>query len=795
MMMMIILYFVIALILSEKAEAAFHLRSRSLVPFSHFVSTQRTISISKPSLHTAPSHSVHWSQRTLASKSTTSIYYRNDKAVEDASVDLDEYDRTLLNVPFFVSSGVDDAIAKLKVERTRPMKPEDTESSPVAVAESESETLVVEDIMNPMASTNEIQQVPTMQPPRRALRSYKQRMSVFEGGEPFFSLSNIEYGVSSERIANAAMTGAALSAGTLLSTVISTTMDPYSPTASILDMDLAASSWLLAVPIVSAYLSITRCTIGGLTRTVSDSVMNFLRLGHLLGSSIASIPVDTFQAIATAEDSMGATVSSTIDEKSIPTLCGELVWYNSMAVVQRAAQSLRRTEQTVQQAVDHVVQQQVERTRRERLQRQERKQRALLQAQLYYARKPQRLPPLSATVLKEEASVAANEGDSDDPTFPPTVLSKNDLAISARRKEAAQRLLLQRQIELRSRSAAVVSSAPLFYLGEEERNVAAFLLVSEELPIAPPHKHLFLLGDEEREVVSPTIDVMEPVSLKTDLALEATPNMAELTEAGDFLLPPNDRVFYLGEDEREHMRMENASLPEPFLDESIPDEDDVLMQSHSTILPSEVVPVQHVFLLGFEERDAVQTQYVSTTAPFLLGVDIVPAVNAEESVTSLSEPVFLLGDEEREVLKTVTDPIVPSIALNDSRDVEKEKRAIAEARRLIQKRAIELVKKRLAEVLSGVRWKKNLVHELKHQNSVVATHSMSDICSERLARRSHRIQQFIARNRRYGTLFTDKSLVERGAMYLLAVTTPILVNCWIQQAVTEYAFDDADAAN
>lgn len=815
---MLLFYVVLALFFrSGSTEAAFHLRSRPLKPFTSSWQqrdkSMRMLSWHPVSQSARGSQSLQRTMKTTVSllsvdsfKSSTSLYYRNDKSIEDVTADLADDDKMMLDIPFFVSTGVDDAIAKLKLSRHHTLSPQDTEPPSLFVADNET-TEVMNDESDALMSTTAIEAAPILKPKQRATlsRSYKQHMAVFEGGQPFFSLSNIEYGVAPERIANAAVTGAALSAWVLCSTILTTTMNPYSPTTSVFDMDLTASSWLLAVPIVTAYLSITRSTIGDLTRTVSDSVTNLLRLVSLLGSQVATIPVDTIQAIVTADDAKDSS-SDESSNKSIPTLCGELVWYSSMAVVQRATQTLRRTEQTVQQAMDHVLQQQVDRTRRERLQRQERKQRALLQAQLYYARKPRLLPPLSVSVLSE-ANVEIIEDDRDDPTPPPTALSKNERIISVQSEEAAQRLLLQRQLQQRLWVATVVPEVPIFYLGEEERTDAAALPGLEEMSTILPQQHLFLLGDEERDTVTgiaTTLDFKESTSLQTELVLEAKPEMVA-TEAGNFISPPNGRVFLLGEEEREHMRMENASLTEPFLDELIPD--DISTPGVIVDPPSDVAPVQHVFLLGDEERDAVQMQHVSMTAPFLLGVAPGAVTIKPESTGILSQPVFLLGDEERD---TVTDPVLitgfndvasdntDNVSLNErprnTRDVENERRAIAEARRLIQKRAIELGKKRLAEVLSGVRWKKNMVYELKKQNSVVAAHSMRDRCCESLARRSLRIQEFIARNGRYGTLFSDKSLVERGAMYLLAVTTPMLVNCWIQEAVTEYAFDDADAA-
>jgi hypothetical protein len=693
---------------SGRAAAAFHLRSWVALP------------------HTA------------RGSPPSSLHYRNDPTTEQDGVQ--EYDALLRKVPFFfVSHGVDDDDAKLQLSlvaaRSRSVKEVKASSS---------------------LPTSAATDAPTW--PRRSSRSHPQRMAVFEGGEPFFSLSNIEYGVAPARIANAAVTGAALAAGVLCSSVLATLTDPYSPTTSLLDLDVAASSsWLLAVPLVTAYLSITRSTVGGLTRTVSDSFMNLLRLGHLLGSAAFEISVDTIQAIAAADDATAA-------DHSLPTLGGALLWYGARAVGQHAVQSLRRTEQTAQQAVAQVLQQQVERTRRERMQRQERRQRALLQAQLYYARNQ-----------KEEAAV---EQDDDETT---------DWIVSARSKEAAQR-----QLEQGARpTTVVVPSMPIFTLGPAERSV-----LPERIAALSP-QHLFFLGDEEREVVAPpTRTVLASVSLATERPTEDLPEMV-LTEAGDVFSPPQGRVFFLGEDERAHLRVENASWP--FGEAWSPhDDDDLVPKASAVLVPLDAAPVPPVFWLGDEEREAVPT------APFLVGqaTDAGATKSNAESSRWQSTPVFRLGDEERAVREPVTGSVLPLPARNEYsvwqdvdkvEDVEQEKRAIAEARRLIQERAIALGKERLSKVLSGgVRWKKkNRAQELKQQNAVVSSHAMSQVCSESLARRSYRIQQFIARNRRYGTLFSDQSLVERGAMYLLAVTTPTLFQCWIQEAVTEYVLEDA----
>ena len=108
-----------------------------------------------------------------------------------------------------------------------------------------------------------------------------QRISIFEGGDPFFSLTNLEYDVAPEVINDAALTGLHVA----LAVILSTTMHSidvfnsydFSFENSVHDMNVMLSL-VLSVPAVTAYLSITRSTVGTFTRTMSTFWMNLIRL-------------------------------------------------------------------------------------------------------------------------------------------------------------------------------------------------------------------------------------------------------------------------------------------------------------------------------------------------------------------------------------------------------------------------------------------------------------------------------------------------------------------------------------
>jgi hypothetical protein len=227
-----------------------------------------------------------------------------------------------------------------------------------------------------------------------------QRISFFDGGEPFLTFSNLEYDVTVDEIRDAMNTGFCVAFVATMMTLHPFDMDHYYFAEDLLN-DMKFAMWLsVSIPTITAYLSITRSTLGALTRTVSTNNMNLLRLLHVISSFAIHGSCDSKDILkikststATRVDNGVASVTSkptnfvhyktqgATDQAdplpSIPTLMGEWVWYSSKTIFQHTKNAFT---ETVKSMEDY----QVAIIRSNRLQVQERRQRHLLQAQIFY---------------------------------------------------------------------------------------------------------------------------------------------------------------------------------------------------------------------------------------------------------------------------------------------------------------------------------------------------------------------------------------------------------------------------
>jgi hypothetical protein len=774
------------------------------------------------------------------SSSSSSLSYRNDQTMEESMVDVHVVDT--VNPMYFATSQFnwnEDVVAHVSGRPDRPSltriaKLNGSMDHPSYQDSPTNQNSVVEIV----AATSHVASVVTELPPQRKSTStqlFQQRISYFDG-EPFFSLSNLEYGVSPDEIRNAAGTGLCFAVVAIMSLAAIPHVDQYSYHAGTGGLDwnmvFASSSMLWTIPACTAYLSITRSTVGGLTRTVSNSVMNVLRLIHVVGTQVAVVVGDNnSNAVKSGgvepytEDCVDTNVRDVMvtagsmrnslqpeltppHEKSLPTLVGELFWYSSLALYQR-------TEHTIRHATDTMFDRQVEATRIHRLQRQERKQRALLEAQFYYRNQPKMStnvwsknpsPVVDNTVVDSEATVPTIEMNLE------ALLEEQRIRmVSVQQKEATHRTLLQMRYEF-ERTAARRRRWE-FPSHSEPPNLLISDVEEPSDPILLRHEHVFLLSveDTEENVVG-----HDEVSVNNSaLITEAFTQDDLFQQEHVFLLSVEDpEENVVGHDE---VSVNNPALiTEAFLRDElvipvgtaedtplnfVAERDPMLLSGQDPRLKHE-----HVFLLGGDDR-VVE----SSPEKGILTEQVVLQNDKEPQEIDFAEDVSLdlIPEQQKRVLteqKVVLDEKAKSFAENlvnftDTVVCDEEKRAIADTRRFIREIAMNETKKRLMNVnrLSSDSDSKKQWNEIQDRLVVVSNVESNAVNSnskrsktvygwEKLSRRAHQIQQFLVPAAPSGISSIGRySVVQRAALFLVALSSPLFLVYWMKQEEVQHS--------
>jgi hypothetical protein len=642
---------------------------------------------------------------------------------------------------------------------------------------------------------------------------YNQRISFFEGGEPFFSLSNIEYGVSSNVINDAASTGA------LVALMVFVAMmnhlfawdnyHDYSSDDFLNNMKLT-SSLVLSVSAATAYLSITRSTVGTLTRTMSTFWMNWMRLMIVSGTKATEIVADASNLVKdivigatmtnlTTNDvtAIPAVVSPASTEAnqpferveplpSIPVLMGELVWYSSLAVVQQTKNFLTKT-------TDSILNYQVDMVRMNRLQCQERKQRNLLEAQIHYSK---------STTKKQQQFVKQHED---------------------------QLLVDEKECTSEVMTNIYESNLHVFLLGDSERdeilNTDATLHLYGNIDTTKfneydrdgMNKNLFQLGVSEREDM---LIKTQTHQLFGNIESIQRNDMVVSRDDQYVTTPDREGLFYLGQLERDEVNVEMKThslfgnvenvtrrLVTPNHNRHLfqlgqEERDDLNMaaKSHSLLGNIEVAPQSMVasrhrdrlFELGQEEREE---HLLGNLMNFTQNLD----VSKEESdMKSQSEHLFYLGGSLRDDMLTSNATIqlfgnieqcqqeMPTV----SRDNDREVPNLAEVHRLIQERARTETKKRLHALAESklsfssegpIVEFKEVQEPIKNEFEVIEIDSLKAFKRKRswkgLSHKVGKVKKYLMRQSKMITGSADRyTLVQRGALHFVAATTSLFAN-------------------
>ncbi len=544
-----------------------------------------------------------------------------------------------------------------------------------------------------------------------------QRISIFEGGDPFFSLTNLDYGVATEVINDAAMTGLHVA----LAVILSTTMHPidlfnsydFSFENSVQHMNVMLSL-VLSVPAVTAYLSITRSTVGTFTRTMSTFWINLIRL--LIVSTTQATTVmangssfinDIVSGAATADSTADdAGIVPTIAEPTmicqenqsleraeplapIPVLMGELVWYSSLAVVRQAKNIISKT-------TDVILNYQVDMIRTNRLQIQEGKQRKLLEAQIYYSNSKNKKQgrsltkqndPVILSDLDDSVSDVMTRGNvilpQSEHVFRLGVDERDDVLISSatlqlhgtidswnrndiiRFADADNVGLLQENVfrlGANEREDLLIpgSSTTHQLLGNiESHNGNGVTIHDDEIEnVGLLQENVFRLGWNEREdmlISSKTHQLIG--NIESRYGNGVTIHDDEIENVG--LLQEN--VFRLGGNERED-RLISSKTHQLFgnIDSQLTQNGNIVADSEDVeVVATPQLPVEHLFLLGKLNRDDLN---IATETHHLLGnvdneTQYIAVFDDEGTVVNQTNHLFYLGHDIRDDMMDSTETI------------------------------------------------------------------------------------------------------------------------------------------
>jgi hypothetical protein len=658
-------------------------------------------------------------------------------------------------------------------------------------------------------------------------QTYNQRISFFEGGEPFFSLSNLEYGVSTNVIKDAAGTGLFVAFMVMMSVMHPFAVDNYHyyPSETSVNNAKLISSLVLSVPAATAYLSITRSSVGSFTRTMSTFWMNWMSLVVVSSIKATEIVADgsrfvediiigTIPTNLTANDVTAPPVPElkansrksqgleyTEPVSSIPVLIGELVWYSSLAVVQQTKNFFSKT-------TDSILNYQVNMIRNNRLQIQERKQRNLLEAQIRYTniKKQKRLP---LTKQHEQncllGTAARSSGVMTKEYVPPS--SKNEHAFLLGDSERDDILNTATTLHLHG-------NIVLTYLDQNSRvddiNSGTFL-----------HENLFQLGENEREHMS-TMSMSHQLLGNIEFA-QSEKIMIEKDDAHE-ILPEREGLFHLGQLERDETNIrtknhhfignvENTTQKLMIFDQNEhlfqlgqEERDDLnaSVKTHHLLGNIEYAPQNLVaprqgnllFQLGQEERDDL-----------LLGnlenVTQNPVAIQEGDMVSPRMHLFYLGHNNRGYTSTrnvtmqnfsnneLGQETILTSKVDESTDeqycLDQEAQELANVHRLIQERARSETKKRLhtlaeSKLLRDDEVVKPNEFQVQMKNKSEANEVASSSRTLKLKRSwkslSHKVGKVKNYLKRQGKMNrSDRyTMVQRGALYLVAATSSLFVN-------------------
>ena len=699
--------------------------------------------------------------------------------------------------------------------------------------------------------------VPDMVTPSKKT-TYDQRISFFEGGEQFFSLSNLEYGVTNRVVNDAASTGLLVAFAVIMSMIHPFDTDnfyDYSLEHSINEMKLI-SSLVFSVPAVSAYMSVTRCTMGYLTRTMSTFWMNWVRLVFVAGtkattvaaggsSFIKDIVTEARPINSTAGDVTVPPVTEKIHESqkierteplsSIPVLIGELVLFGSLAVVQQAKNIISKTTGTI-------LNYQVNMIRNNRLQIQERKQRSLLEAQIYYTNnKRKTLESLKKQhAMSEEESVSGamtqvnvtslqsenvflledSERDNvpsmamDDESKQTTFIQENlfrfggnereDLLVCSKPHQLLGNIefVPNQNIVIEKDDGFVTSplAEQLFHLGQLERDdiniqtkthrlLGNVDILTQGVVASKQSQPLFQLGQEDRDDVNVTVQTYQ---LFENVEQNRTISMDKDDSFVPVKIPQSEQLFHLGQLERDDINVQTKSHRLLGNVENVTQKSLFISAQQS----------ERLFYLGQEERDDVT---IGTKTHHLLG-------NVENVTRQLDFVQCHLGDNNRTDMSTSTEtthllgnidvgqetelPLKVEKSIKEQLCLDQEEKQIAEVHRLIQDRARTETKKRLHTLAeSKSKDKVNEVHgQLKNQMEVSESTSAKTLKLKRswknLSHKIGKVKSYLARQRKI--VGSDRyTKVQRGALYLLAATSSLFFNYLRKPTYSEH--DDTEA--